>query len=155
MLIAKFCVVLCMLLGLVGIFIHKIPGTPLIFFAALIYSLIIGCSVVDITWIIILGGLMLAAELGNRYMHDRLMSNAGIDKVFVLDAIVGAFASLLIAKVLTGPVLGGTLWLLLIGKNLIPIIRTSSTVVIKLFSAALFRFSIAVTMIAIVSFKVL
>jgi uncharacterized protein YqgC (DUF456 family) len=153
--LVKIFAVLCMLLGLIGTFIHKWPGTPLIFLAALIYALFKGFSTPDITWIVILLVLSLVAELGSRLLRDWLMPQVAVDKVFGLDVAAGSFASLVITDVLAGPVLGLILWELLIGKSLMPVIKRSGMLVLKLYVAATFRFSVAVSMIIIIAFKVL
>lgn len=154
MLVAKLIVAICMLLGLIGTFIHKLPGTPLIFFAALLYGLLIGLSTVGLNWMVILLALMLTAELGSRYLCKRLMPEVDIGKVFGLDVAAGSFASLILTDVLAGPLLGLIIWELLIGKSLMPLLKRSGMLVLKLFVAAVFRFSIAIAMIVIVTFKV-
>lgn len=155
MLIVKIFVVICMLLGLIGTFIHRLPGTPLIFVAALIYRIIMGFTAMNISWLGILLALTLTAELGSRFLKDRLMPEDGIDKVFALDVAAGSFASLVLTDVLVGPTLGLILWELLIGKSMMPLLKRSGILMLKLWVAAFLRFSIAVVMIIIVSWKVL
>lgn len=110
---------------------------------------------VDITWIAILLALLLTAELGSRFLHERLLPEALVDKTFGLDVAAGSFASLIITDVLAGPVLGLIIWELLIGKSLMPVLKRSGKLVLKLYVAAAFRFSIAIAMIIIVAFKIL
>jgi uncharacterized protein YqgC (DUF456 family) len=155
MLVAKLTVILCMLVGLTGTFIHKVPGTPTILLSALVYGVITGFSTMHITWFMLLGVLTLVAELGSQYIRDRLFPDAGIDKVFGLDVAAGSFASLILTDVLAGPVIGLIIWELIIGKSLMPLIKKSGILVLKLVVAAMFRFSLAAAMIVIVIFKVL
>lgn len=155
MLIGKSFVVACMLLGLTGTFIHRLPGTPLIFLAALIYNMVMGFSTANIPWMGVLLALTLIAELGSRFLRDRLTPETGIDKVFGLDVAAGSFASLILADILAGPTLGMILWEILIGKSIMPLLKRSGMLVLTLWAAAGVRFAIAVVMMIIVVLKVL
>lgn len=155
-LFAKILVAVCLLLGIIGTCIHRLPGTPLIFFAALLYGLVFGRFMgTGVTWLAALAVLMLTAELGSRYLPRVLAPYVGISKVFGLDVAAGSFASLVVTDVLLGPVLGLFTWELFMGKSLMPLIKRSGLLVLELFAAALFRFIIAVVMIVIVVFRVL
>ncbi len=155
-LFAKILVAVCLLLGLTGTCIHRLPGTPLIFLAALVYGFVFGrFTGTGVTWLAVLAVLMLTAELGSRYLRRLLAPYAGIGKVFGLDVAAGGFASLVVTDVLLGPVLGLLTWELFIGKSLMPLIKRSGLLVLNLFAAALCRFIIAAVMIVIVVFRVL
>lgn len=151
----KVLLILGMMVGLVGTFVHKIPGTPLIFLVAIIYSGIMGSITSNLVWVSLLFGLMLLAELGGLLIRNYVLPRAGIGKVFGLDVAAGSFTSLVLTDVLAGPVLGLLIWELLIGKSLMPLIKHSSVLVVGLFVTAMFRFFVAFAMMVIVVFKIL
>lgn len=155
MFLAKVLMAACMMLGLFGTFIHRLPGTPLIFFSALIYCLYGGFTAAVLEWLGLLCALMVIAELGGGFLQRRFLSGAGVGKVFALDAAAGSFASLVLTDVLAGTVFGLILWELLLGKSLMPVLRRSGVLVLKLCVVALSRFVIGVMMIMIVLYKIL
>lgn len=154
MLLVKMVTAFAMFLGLIGTFLHILPGLPLIFFAALGYSLAGGFLQLEIYWLIVLAVLMLTGELGSRYIV-KLMPDTGIEKVHGLDVAAGSFASLVVTDVLLGPTLGLIAWEVLLGKSLMPVIKRSGLLVLELFAAAMMRFTIAMAMIIIIVFRVL
>lgn len=155
MLLLKVILILGMVVGLVGTFVHRIPGTPLIFLVAITYSAIMGSTMSNIMWVSILFLLMMLAEVGGRLMREYVLPRAGISKVFGLDIAAGSFTSLVLTDVLAGPVLGLLIWELFIGKSLMPLIKRSSILVLGLLAAALFRFSVAFAMMVIIVFKIM
>lgn len=155
-LFAKILVAVCLLFGLTGTCIHRLPGTSLIFLAALVYGFVFGrFTGAGVTWLAALAVLMLIAELGSRCLRRLLATYTDIGKVCGLDVAAGGFASLVITDVLLGPVWGLFVWQLFIGKSLMPLLKRSGLLVLALFAAALFRFIIAVVMNVIVVFRVL
>jgi uncharacterized protein YqgC (DUF456 family) len=144
-----------MVVGLVGTFVHKIPGTPLIFLMAIIYTATMGSTTSKFTWVSLLFLLMVLAELGWPFMRNYVLPRAGIGEVFGLDVAAGSFSSLILTDVLAGPVLGLLLWEMLIGKSLMPLIKRSGILVVGLLVTALFRFSVAFAMMVIIVFKIM
>jgi uncharacterized protein YqgC (DUF456 family) len=155
MVLVKILVIAGLFIGLLGTFIHKIPGTPLIFLSAFIYGALTDFITMDFAWTGLLLGLTLLAELGSSFLRDHLLPRAGIDKAFGLDVAAGSFTTLVMAEVLAGPLIGLIIWEMIIGKSLMPMLKRSGILVVTLFAAALFRFTIAMAMVSIVIFKIL
>lgn len=151
----KVVALLTAVIGLAGTFVHKVPGTLLILAAAIGYSVTSGTVLSSLFWFGVLFLLMVLAEFGGKLVRRRLLPQADIDKAFGLDVAAGSFASLILTDVLAGPVLGLLIWELLIGKSLMPLIKRSSTLVVGLFAAAMFRFTMAFMMLVILVFKIL
>lgn len=145
------CCLLLMLLGIAGCVLPLIPGTSIIFLAALAHRLVTG-SENGLSW----GSLLiLLALLVISYVIDFVASAAGA-KYFgagkwgiiggIIGAIVGIFFGL--PGILLGPLIGVVVGELLHGKRLIAAGKSSVGTFIGTAAASVGKIAIAITMTA-------
>lgn len=103
---------LVMLVGVIGIVLPVIPGTILIFFAALVYALVEGFQTVGWPTLLVLGLLMLAATSADIWASSVGAKIGGASGWSVVMGLVAGLAGFVVFS-LPGAILGAILGVLL------------------------------------------
>lgn len=146
----KLPILIIMLLGLAATLVPKVPGTLIIFGAALLYIFLPGNENVPLWLIGLLSVIVIIAEIGGRWLRISLTKCYHLTRLFSSNASVGNIASVVAADALLGPVLGILLWELVAGKTFSPRLNTVAKVIVRLVIAAMFRFLCGLVMIILV-----
>lgn len=139
---------LVMLLGLIGSILPALPGTPLVFIAAIGHRLYFGENSVSNLMLGILAGLMIlslvldfaASMLGAKKFGATWRGAVGA----AVGGIIGLFFSL--PGIILGPLIGAILLEMLGGREFKPAARAGVGAVIGLLLGVVGKFSIAVLM---------
>ncbi len=103
---------LVMLVGLIGIVVPVLPGTVLIFLAALLYAVVEGFQTVGWPTLLVLGLLMIAATTADLWASIAGAKVGGASGWSVLAGLVGGLVGF-VALSLPGAILGAVLGVLL------------------------------------------
>lgn len=149
---------LVMLIGMVGVILPIIPGTPLIFVTALIYALITDFARIDNQTLIIFAVLTVAS-----YLLDWLATSYGVKRMGgsyfgMLGAFVGMVAGLFIgglAGLVIGAFVGAVVFEILIGKKHETALRAGMGSFLGFLAGGLIKFIIAVVMIGMFVVRIL
>lgn len=147
--ILKLLIALIMLVGLLGTFIPRIPGTLIIAVGAILYSLLSG-AIFSKPLAVSLFILVITAELGGRLLRYYLTRKDKISLLYSANSTVGNFAGLIVAGALFGSIIGMIIWELLSGKTWTSKGKEIIVVLAKAMAAAIFRFMCGFVMIILI-----
>lgn len=138
------------LLGLLGTVLPALPGTGLIFAAAIIYAWLKRWSVLSGGDLLILGGLNAAAYAADLWLGARGARRSGAGRAGMLGAMIGAFGGVLVLGplgLLLGPLVGALIGELLRGQGWRTALKAGAGASLGAVLALLARTSIAVIML--------
>lgn len=145
-------VIILMLIGVIGSIIPNLPGTPVIFIAALIFGLWTGFEQVSIRTVFILGILSLIVTLAT-YVASAIGAKLGGASLWgVIGAIGGGIVGFIIGSLpgfLIGPFLGSVLFEIIAGKDLKGSLKSGAGSLLGFLGGAVIQLAVAVSMIII------
>ena len=140
-----------MLVGLAGCLLPFVPGTPLIFGAALVHAIATGFHPITVGHLVILG-LLTSAAIVLEHVGGALGARRfGGSRWAVGGAIVGAAAGLFfgLPGLVLGPVIGATVGELLRGQHVDASIRSGVGALVGIVAGAIASFAIGVVMVGL------
>lgn len=150
MLLIKFIVILIMLIGLICTLAPKLYGTVIILLAACVYALFIEISILPLWVAVSLFVLALTAEIGANGLRVFMTRHSEVSRIYSVDTTVCNLAGIVVSDALLGPLIGVTIWEVLVGKTLFPRIDSIGKVLVRLIITALVRLICGLIMIIIV-----
>jgi uncharacterized protein len=142
---------LLFVLGIAGSFLPFVPGTLLIWIAALIFAIATDFQTIGIGRLVVLGVLV-----GLAYVVDYLAGAVGIDRLggsrwAMLGAILGALVGLFfgLPGLILGPLVGAMVFELIHSRNLWSGLRSGMGTLFGALLGAAAKFSLAVIMVCL------
>jgi uncharacterized protein YqgC (DUF456 family) len=149
-----------MLVGLIGIVLPILPGLPLIFGAALLYSIVTGFQYIGTKTIIIFACLTLVGMILDYVATSLGVKKMGGSTVGMIGAFIGMIVGLLIPGVgifgfIIGAFVGAVVCELLIGKEAHNALKAGIGSFVGFLAGGVLRFVIGVIMVGIFFYQVL
>lgn len=149
-LVLKMMILLIMSIGMICTLAPRLYGTLIILVAAVVYTVILGVTTYP-SWVIAsLVMLALVSEVGGRGLRIYLTRDYKVSRLYSIDTTVCNLAGIMVADALVGPLLGATIWEMLVGKALLPRLDMISKVLIRLTIVAVLRFICGLIMTIII-----
>jgi len=149
---------LIMLVGMLGVILPVLPGTPLIFGAALLYAVFTDFEQIDIQTLIIFGVLVLVAQLLDWLAATYGVKRMGGSYFGMLGAFIGMITGLIISGLLgliIGAFIGAVVFELMIGKKYSVALRAGLGSFVGFLVGGVIKFAIAAVMIGMFIWGVL
>jgi len=150
MLIIKFIIIVIILIGLICTLAPKLHGALIILLAAVVSTIIIDVGLLPLWVPVSLLVLTLVAEVGANGLRLFLTRHSEVSRIYSVDTTVCNLAGIVVSDALLGPLIGMTIWEVLVGKTLFPRLDSIGKILRRLIWTALLRLICGLIMIFIV-----